>query len=63
MYPVSSGFEECIHRFCEDSFGQKRETLLGRLVIHIEPSLARARLSERESGTILYSRAVCSGFV
>ena len=30
MYPVSSGFEEWIHLFVQDSFGQKRETLPGR---------------------------------
>ena len=36
MYPVSSGFEEWIHL---DSFGQKRETLLGAIVICIEPTL------------------------
>ena len=32
MYPVSSGFEEWIHLFVQDSFGQKRETLLGAIV-------------------------------
>ena len=33
MYPVSSGFEEWIHLFVQDSFGQKRETLPGAIVI------------------------------
>ena len=38
MYPVSSGFEESIHRFVQDSFGQKRETLPGTIVIRVEPT-------------------------
>ena len=38
MYPVSSGFEEWIHLFVQDSFGQKRETLLGAIVICVEPT-------------------------
>ena len=33
MYPVSSGFEEWIHLFVQDSFGQKRETLPGAIVV------------------------------
>ena len=37
MYPVSSGFEEWIHLFVQDSFGQKRETLPGAIVIRVEP--------------------------
>ena len=36
MYPVSSGFEEWIHLFAQDSFGQKRETLPGVIVIRVE---------------------------
>ena len=38
MYPAPSGFEEWIHLFVQDSLGQKRETLLGAIVIHIEPT-------------------------
>ena len=38
MYPVSSGFEEWIHLFVQDSFSQNRETLLGAIVIHVEPT-------------------------
>ena len=38
MYPVSSGFEEWIHIFVQDSFGQKRETLPGAIVISVEPT-------------------------
>ena len=45
MYPVSSGFEEWIHLFVQDSFGQKRETLPGAIVIRVEPSLAGQTLS------------------
>ena len=33
MYPVSSRFEEWIHLFVQDLFGQKRETLPGTIVI------------------------------
>ena len=36
MYPVSSGFEEWIHPFVQDSFGQKRETLPGATVIRVQ---------------------------
>ena len=35
MYPVFSGFEEWIHLFVQDSFGQKRETLPGAIVIRV----------------------------
>ena len=38
MYPVSSGFEEWIHLFVQDSFGQKRETFPGEIVIRVEPT-------------------------
>ena len=38
MYLVSSGFEEWIHLFVQDSFGQKRETLPGAIVIRVEPT-------------------------
>ena len=38
MYPVSSGFDEWIHIIVQDSFGQKRETLLGVIVIRVEPT-------------------------
>ena len=38
MYPVFSGFEEWIHLFVQDSFGQKRETLPGAIVIRVEPT-------------------------
>ena len=38
MYPVSSGFVEWIHLFVQDSFGQKRETLPGAIVIRVEPT-------------------------
>ena len=38
MYPVSSGFEEWIHLFVQDSFGQKRETLPAAIVICVEPT-------------------------
>ena len=38
MYPVSSGFKEWIHLFVQDSFGQKRETLPGAIVIRVEPT-------------------------
>ena len=38
MYPVSSGFDEWIHLFVQDSFGQKRETLPGTIVIRAEPT-------------------------
>ena len=38
IYPVSSGFEEWIHLFVQDSFGQKRETLPGAIVIRVEPT-------------------------
>ena len=38
MYPVSSGFEESIHLFVQDSFGQKRETLLDVIIICVEPT-------------------------
>ena len=36
MYPVFSGFEKRIHLFVQDSFGQKRETLQGGIVIRVE---------------------------
>ena len=36
MYPVFSGFEKWIHLFVQDSFGQKRETLQGGIVIRVE---------------------------
>ena len=36
MFPVSSGFEEWIHLFVQDSFGRKRETLQG--AIRVEPT-------------------------
>ena len=36
IYPVSSGFEEWVHLFVQYSFGQKRETLLGAIVIRVE---------------------------
>ena len=38
MYPVSSGFEEWIHLFVQDSFGQMTETLPGAIVIRVEPT-------------------------
>ena len=38
MYPVSSEFEEWIHLFVQDSFSQNRETLLGAIVIRVEPT-------------------------
>ena len=38
MYSVSSGFEEWIHLFVQDSFGQKRGTLSGTIVIRVEPT-------------------------
>ena len=38
MYPVSSEFEEWIHLFVQDSFGQKSETLPGAIVIRVEPT-------------------------
>ena len=38
IYPVSSGFEEWIHLFVQDSFGQKREILPGAIVIRVEPT-------------------------
>ena len=38
IYPVSSEFEEWIHLFVQDSFGQKRETLPGAIVIRVEPT-------------------------
>ena len=38
MYPVFSGFEEWIDLFVQDSFGQKRETLPGAIVIRVEPT-------------------------
>ena len=38
MCPLSSGFEEWIHLYVQDSFGQKRETLPGAIVIRVEPT-------------------------
>ena len=38
MYPVSSGFEEWIHLFVQDSFSQNRETLPGAIDIRVEPT-------------------------
>ena len=38
MYSVSSGFEEWVHLFVQDSFGQKRETLPGTIVISVVPT-------------------------
>ena len=39
MYAVSAGFKkEWIHLFVQDSFGQKRETLPGAIVICVEPT-------------------------
>ena len=38
LYPVSSGFEEWILLFVQDSFGQKRETLPGAIVILVDPT-------------------------
>ena len=38
MYPVSSGFEKWIHLFVQNSFGHKRETLPGAIVIRVEPT-------------------------
>ena len=35
---ISSGFEEWIHLYVQDSFGQKRETLPGAIVISVEPT-------------------------
>ena len=36
MYPVSSDFEEWIHLCVQDSFGQKRESLLDVIVLRVE---------------------------
>ena len=38
MHLISSGFEEWIYLFVQDSFGQKRETLPGAIVIRVEPT-------------------------
>ena len=38
MYLVYSRFEEWIHLFVQDSFGQKRETLPGAIVTRVEPT-------------------------
>ena len=38
MYSVFSGFEEWIHLFVQDSFGQMTETLPGAIVIRVEPT-------------------------
>ena len=38
IYPLFSRFEEWIHLFVQDSFGQKRETLPGAIVIRVEPT-------------------------
>ena len=44
MHPVSSGFEEWIHLFVQDSFGQKKQqTLPGAIVIRAEPIINLAQ--------------------
>ena len=51
MYLVSSGFEEWIYLFVQDSFGQKRETLPGAIVIRVEPTSSITLSLERSSGS------------
>ena len=49
MYPVSSGFEEWIHLFVQDSFSQKRETLPGTIVIRVDPTSGAINLQSCDS--------------
>ena len=61
MYPVSSGFEEWIHLFVQDSFGQKRETLLGAIVWASEasPTLGCSIEISRDTAYMSVCMSVC----